>query len=225
MHIFRMMSSVKQKIYRDDSRRILGGVCSGLSFYLSIDKVFLRLAFFFCIFFFGITIPLYIILWAIIPKARTSIERAEMTGEQLGHEVGKGKDNIKKSYSRKSATVSEINSLDLSRVNKLSMLLLLFFCSLSLFVILSFSFSFPFVIDVFRDVDLLVRLKYSLTGILVGEKAFSLDSISILGTHCIPFVAGLVFALKQLKKIEIQIAIFKYLGIAWLFCLVLNYLL
>ena len=220
-----MMSSVKQKIYRDDSRGILGGVCSGLSFYLSIDKVFLRLGFFFCVFFFGITIPLYIILWAIIPKARTKIERAEMTGEQLNHDAGKGKENIKKPYSRKGATVSEINLSNLSRVNKISMFLLLFFCCLSLFIILSFSFSFPFVIDVFRDVDLMARLKYSIMGILVGEKAFSADSISILGTYCIPFVAGFIFALKQLEKLEIQMAIFKYLGIAWLVCLVLNYLL
>ena len=83
----------------------------------------------------------------------------------------------------------------------------------------------PFVIDVFRDVNLLVRLKYSLIGILVGEKAFSADSISILGTYCIPFIAGLIFTLKQLKKLEIQMAVFKYLGITWLVCLVLNYLL
>ena len=216
------MGIVRRKIYRDGSRRIVGGVCSGLGFYLSIDSVFVRLVVFLCVFFFGITIPLYVLLWAIIPKARTQIERAEMKGEKLYYGDGKARENKTKPRSRKNNIVSEINSLNSSIVNKIGMFLILFFCCICLFIIFSFSFSFPFVIDVFRNVDFLVRLRYSLTGILVGEKAFSVDVISLFGMYCIPFILGLIHALNQLEKLETKIATFKCLSIAWLLCLVLN---
>ncbi len=219
------MGLVKKTIYRDPSRRILGGVCSGLSFYFSVDKVFLRLAFFFCSFFFGVTIPLYVILWAIIPKARTKIEREEMMGEEIHCKTNKRTENIKKHPSQKHTTVAKSNSLDVSAFNKIFMFLILMFCSICLFLIFSFSFSLPFVIDLFRDVDFLDKLKYSLTGILTEEKAFSMHSISTLGKYCIPFTAGLIFALKQLNKIKIEVTTFNYLGIAWIVFLVLNYLL
>lgn len=73
---------MKRGIYRDSKKRIIGGVCSGLGYYIGIDRVLLRLIFIFSIFFFGLTIPLYLILWAIIPKARTEEELAEMKGNQ-----------------------------------------------------------------------------------------------------------------------------------------------
>ena len=219
------MGLAKKTIYRDPSRRILGGVCSGLSFYFSVDKVFLRLAFFFCSFFFGITIPLYVILWAIIPKARTKTEREEMMGEEIDYKTNKRAENIKKEPSEKHTTFSKSNSLDVRTVNKIFMLLILMFCSIGLFLIFSFSFSLPLVIDLFRDVDFLDKLKYSLTGILTEEKAFSIHSITTLGKYCIPFIAGLIFALKQLNKIKIQGIMFSYLAIAWIVFLVLNYLL
>lgn len=71
----------RKGIYRYAKQRIIGGVCSGLSYYLKVDKVFLRILFLISVFMFGLTIPLYLILWAIIPKARTEEEIQEMKGE------------------------------------------------------------------------------------------------------------------------------------------------
>lgn len=79
--------AMKKGIYRDSKKRIIGGVCSGLSYYIGIDRVLLRLIFIFSIFFFGLTIPLYLILWAIIPKARTKEEFAEMKGDKNSSKV------------------------------------------------------------------------------------------------------------------------------------------
>ncbi len=74
---------IKKKLYRSAPNRILGGVCAGLSYYFGISKAILRLLFFVSIFFFGVTIPLYIILWSVIPKARTEFENCEMKGSDL----------------------------------------------------------------------------------------------------------------------------------------------
>tara|TARA_Y100000739_G_C20547956_1_gene436794 strand:- start:446 stop:1105 length:660 start_codon:yes stop_codon:yes gene_type:complete len=218
------MDFLKKKIYRDGSGRILGGVCSGLSFYLSIDKFFLRLAFFCCSFFFGITIPLYAILWAVIPKARTIIERKEMIGEDIDYEAKGVRGTVKQQHSAKDATVLNSTFLDLSMLNKISMLVILFFCSVCLFLIFSFSFSFPFVIDVFRGVHYFDGIKYSLLGVMDEEKVFSIHSFSTLLAYCIPFVTGLIFSLKHLKKIEVPLATFNYLGIAWMISLAINHL-
>ena len=75
------MTKVKKTIYRDCSKRIVGDVCSGLNHYLGVDRVLIRLVFLVCVFIFGFTIPVYIILWIIIPKTRTVEEKAEMFGD------------------------------------------------------------------------------------------------------------------------------------------------
>ena len=75
------MGNVKKGIYRDSQKRIIGGVCSGLSYYFNLDRVLIRLLFIIMVFFFMVAIPLYLILWAIIPKARTPEEKLEMKGE------------------------------------------------------------------------------------------------------------------------------------------------
>lgn len=56
-----------KKLYRLATDSIIGGVCSGLSKYFGLDVVPIRIALLALLLFFGITIPIYIILWAIIP--------------------------------------------------------------------------------------------------------------------------------------------------------------
>lgn len=73
-----------KKLYRDTERGMLGGVCTGLSYYLGIDKVWLRIFFviFVCISF-GTGLIAYIVLWAVTPAAVTTLEKLEMTGEPV----------------------------------------------------------------------------------------------------------------------------------------------
>ncbi|MBI33855.1 MAG: hypothetical protein CMP67_00645 [Flavobacteriales bacterium] len=40
------MKNIRKRLYRDNSYRLLGGVCSGLSFYFSVDRGYVRLIFF-----------------------------------------------------------------------------------------------------------------------------------------------------------------------------------
>ena len=74
---------VAKRIYRDTDSRILGGVCAGVSNYLGYDPIFIRLAFVIAMFGFGSGVLVYLVLWIIIPEARTSAEKLQMHGEPI----------------------------------------------------------------------------------------------------------------------------------------------
>ena len=70
-----------RRVFRDPDDKVLGGVCSGIAHHFGIDPLWLRLAFGLCILVWGFGLIIYILLWIIIPKARTSAEKLEMRGE------------------------------------------------------------------------------------------------------------------------------------------------
>lgn len=74
--------SVK-KMFRNPDDKVIGGICSGISAYFGIDPVVIRLLFVLLIFFGGTGIILYLILWIIIPEARTITDKIEMKGEPV----------------------------------------------------------------------------------------------------------------------------------------------
>ncbi len=71
------------RLYRDADDQIIGGVCSGIAKYFSIDPVIVRLAFGLSLFLGGFGVLLYILLWIILPEARTTAEKVEMTGGKV----------------------------------------------------------------------------------------------------------------------------------------------
>jgi len=79
-----------KRLYRDLNDRMIGGVCSGLAAYFHIDTVWIRLLFVIVVIS-GLSPLAYIILWVIIPAARTVSERLEMRGDPVNIE------NIEKS--------------------------------------------------------------------------------------------------------------------------------
>jgi phage shock protein PspC (stress-responsive transcriptional regulator) len=81
---------VSRRLFRDPDDRILGGVCGGLAAYLGWDPTPTRLVVFLLMFLFGVTIPIYFILWMIVPMARTATEKLQMRGESITVEnIGK----------------------------------------------------------------------------------------------------------------------------------------
>lgn len=74
-------SKSKRSLYRDPERGILGGVCSGLAYYLNVEVVFIRIIWIILFFVFGTGFFFYLILWFIIPKAETTADRIKMMGE------------------------------------------------------------------------------------------------------------------------------------------------
>ncbi len=76
-------SNKQRRLYRNPDDRLLGGVCSGLGGYFNIDTVWVRLAFFIAIWLGGVSVLVYLILWIIIPPARTVAEKLEMQGDPV----------------------------------------------------------------------------------------------------------------------------------------------
>jgi phage shock protein C len=56
------------RLTRSQTDRMLAGVCGGIAAYLGIDSVIVRLLFVLLIFASGIGIPIYLILWFIMPR-------------------------------------------------------------------------------------------------------------------------------------------------------------
>ncbi len=73
----------RRRIYRDTDDAYVGGVCSGLSYYLGWDPIILRIGFVLLVIFGGSGIPAYIILWAVIPAASNTAEKLRMRGEPV----------------------------------------------------------------------------------------------------------------------------------------------
>ena len=72
-----------KRLYRDPDKYILGGVCEGLGHYFGLDPLWVRALFLIAFFGFGTGLLLYIILWIIVPTARTTAEKLEMRGEPV----------------------------------------------------------------------------------------------------------------------------------------------
>ncbi len=85
----------ERKLYRDIDRNAIGGVCSGLAYYTNVDVLVFRILFV-CLFVFGsFGFWLYIIMWIVVPAARTGVEKCDMMGIPVTAE------NIRKVYNNK----------------------------------------------------------------------------------------------------------------------------
>lgn len=72
----------KRRLFRDLQNKLVGGVCSGLACYIGADPTFVRLAAVALMFLsFSTVFWIYIILWIIVPEARTPLQRMQMKGE------------------------------------------------------------------------------------------------------------------------------------------------
>lgn len=72
----------KKKLFRDPQNAMLGGVCSGLGWYLNCDPTWIRLATVLLTFASISTCGIvYLVLWLVLPEAKTPLERMQMMGE------------------------------------------------------------------------------------------------------------------------------------------------
>lgn len=73
----------QKKLFRNPDDVLIAGVASGLGVYLGIDTSLVRIIFVLTLFLGGAGVAIYIILWIIIPEAKTSIEKLQMRGEPV----------------------------------------------------------------------------------------------------------------------------------------------
>ncbi|HEY3402757.1 MAG TPA: PspC domain-containing protein [Ohtaekwangia sp.] len=63
--------SAPRQLMRDQQRKILGGVCTGIANYFNIDAVWVRLLFAVLAFAYGITVIVYVVMWIVVPGSYT----------------------------------------------------------------------------------------------------------------------------------------------------------
>ncbi|MCC6462475.1 MAG: PspC domain-containing protein [Saprospiraceae bacterium] len=77
-----------KKLFRDEDDAVIGGVCSGLAAYFGIaDPIWVRLiVVVLTLGSFGFAAPAYLLLWILMPPARSAAERLAMRGEKANVE-------------------------------------------------------------------------------------------------------------------------------------------
>lgn len=115
-------SGGRRRLYRDPDSQAVAGVCSGVGEYFGIDPIIIRVLFVISLLLWGTGLLIYILLWVVIPEAKTTAEKLEMKGERINvsnieksirHEYEGVKENIQnipntQAYKR---TRSGMNSL------------------------------------------------------------------------------------------------------------------
>jgi phage shock protein PspC (stress-responsive transcriptional regulator) len=107
---YRQRKNTSKKLYRNGENKFLGGVASGIGYYFEIDAIWIRLLLILLTITGGFGIPIYIILWILLPEAKTTAEKLEMEGEAVNI------DNIEKKIRTEFENVSEkIKNADYSK--------------------------------------------------------------------------------------------------------------
>ncbi len=84
------------RMYRDPDNRIIGGVCSGMGAYWNIEPLIIRIIFIALVLAGGIGALVYLILYIVIPEAKTTAQKIEMKGDPVNiHNI---KEAVKKEF-------------------------------------------------------------------------------------------------------------------------------
>jgi len=86
------------RMYRDTEHRIIGGVCAGMGAFWDIEPWLVRTVFIIITMMGGLGILVYLILYIVLPEAKTTAQKIEMKGEPVNiHNI---KDSVKKEFDR-----------------------------------------------------------------------------------------------------------------------------
>ena len=84
------------RMYRDPDHRIIGGVCSGMGAYWRTEPWIIRIVFVILAVMGGLGILVYLILYIVLPEAKTTAQKIEMTGEPVNiHNI---RESVKKEF-------------------------------------------------------------------------------------------------------------------------------
>ncbi|HEU5292681.1 MAG TPA: PspC domain-containing protein [Cyclobacteriaceae bacterium] len=72
-----------KKMFRDNEKKVLGGVSGGLAAYFGIDIIIVRLLFVITAVFGGFGLVAYIVLWLVLPPAVSITDKMQMQGEPV----------------------------------------------------------------------------------------------------------------------------------------------
>lgn len=186
----------KRKLYRDPESRVLGGVCSGLGHYMNLDKVLVRVLFVIILLVTsGVALPVYLILWIAVPKARTTSQKLEMKGEPITVEnIGKSvkeefnemKDSFSKhkdskeykkakEYTRKAGHAAhEVGKESVNVISKIFGAIFLLFGFIALISLVFGMFATTRIVGIFPGFDSGLFLNHVYSGSLASTLLFSI---------------------------------------------------
>lgn len=72
-----------RRLFRDPDGKLIAGVASGLASFVGLPSWLVRLLFIALLPFFGTTVVIYLLLWALVPMARTTTDKLQMRGRPL----------------------------------------------------------------------------------------------------------------------------------------------
>ena len=103
---YKRKTSPSRKLFRDTDNSYIGGVSSGLAHYFGIEPIWIRIAWIILIFGAGTGILLYILLWILVPEAKTTAEKIMMTGEAVN--ISNIEKKIKDGFESVTDTVTDV---------------------------------------------------------------------------------------------------------------------
>ncbi|MDO6738264.1 PspC domain-containing protein [Wenyingzhuangia sp. 2_MG-2023] len=80
---YRTKGNPVKKLFRDGEDKFLGGVASGIAHYFNTDPIWIRIALILLLAAGGFGVYTYIILWILLPEAKTTAEKLQMQGEHV----------------------------------------------------------------------------------------------------------------------------------------------
>ena len=109
-----------RKLFRDTGNAYIGGVSSGLAYYFGVDPLWIRILWVFLFFGFGTGILLYILLWILMPAAKTTADKLAMSGKPINisnieEKVKEGFSNVKGSFDDVADRISNANYDDVNQ--------------------------------------------------------------------------------------------------------------
>lgn len=139
-------SKNEKRLFRDTDNAQIAGVCQGIANYFNIDVVIIRIIWALIFFFGGFGLLLYIILWIVIPKANTSIDRLRMKGkpitvETVREEVEQAADKFSKNTKKFAANLKTDKSYS-DHINTIGRFVSVAFALFSVLIGIGFLISF-----------------------------------------------------------------------------------
>lgn len=207
--------SKSKRLYRNPDDRILGGVCSGLAAYFNIEPVIVRIILIITFFFSGPLI--YLVLWIVIPEAKTTAQKLEMRGEPVNltnieknikEEFGKVKDNLT-SNKTKSRARSFVNNLGDVILSIIKIFFRIFTVSLGIiFILIGTAFLVAFTIGIFFEGSSNISLT-ELTNTFIDNSLIVPGVIGLCLVFCIPVISLIITGVRFIFGIRHS---FKYLN-------------
>ncbi len=222
-----------KKLFRNPDERTLGGVCSGLGSYIGIDTVWIRL-FFVVALFFGFGIPTYIILWIVMPEAKTASDKLKMKGEPINiqnigkkfeEEANKVSGNFKnidaKKFTSKLGSILEnifgaigaILTTIFKILGKVIGVVFLIFGTFLLVVLFGVLFGSNAIISITNDGVFSIDSSEFLSYIFISKDQQYLAVLGVILTIGIPILSLIYLAIKLLFKVKIHYSVGLSLGI------------